>query len=190
MRSAMVSPRTLSRDASKLSPASTRNACDSCAAGLDIDFAAHLANGGIVERQVEPGARPAAAEDEQVEVIIERVEADLGAGLEREAGKVGAGPVEPPDRLVALRFGALLEPAADDAVGPLERGVEGLAVAAVGERDELDRAAGQRPADVAAKLVAGRLGGQEQAVVAFGAAGREDAVGLDEILGVALEAAR
>ena len=71
---------------------------------------------------------------------------------------------------------------------PFERGVERFAVAAVGERDELDHAAGERPADVAAKLEARRVGGEVQAVVAFGPVGREDQVGLDEILGEALEA--
>ena len=61
--------------------------------------------------------------------------------------------------------------AADDAVGALEHGVERLAVAAVGKRDKLDRAARQGPADIAAELDPDRLDVHEQAVVAVGLAG-------------------
>src|SRR5687767_5104227 len=54
------------------------------AAGLDVDFAALLADGGVVEREVDPLPRAAFAKVEQGKLVIERVEADLGAGFDRE----------------------------------------------------------------------------------------------------------
>lgn len=142
----------------------------------------------MVDRQVDPGASPVGAKKEQVILVIELVERNFTTHFDRETAKVGAGPVEPSDCLVALRLRALLEAADYLAIATLLDGIEGLALAAVGQRDELDRPARERPADVAANLVAWGFRGQIQAVVAAVLAGRIDEIDLVEIFGEAIKA--
>ena len=98
--------------------------------------------------------RIAALEEfEQLDILVERVERAFDARLDREAGQVGSRPGQAQDGFVALRILQLLETAQDlgAAFGPESIAFRPVALAAGGEADQLDRAAGQGARDVAAE---------------------------------------
>ena len=109
---------------------------------------------GLVDRQIDLVAIAARQDFEQPNLMIERVERPLCARFKREAGEIGAGPVEAQDRLVALGILELLEAAEHRiaAFGAEAVAFEPVALAPGGEPDQLDRSAGKRPGDISTKL--------------------------------------
>src|SRR6185312_5963100 len=130
------------------------------AAAVDPELAAKLGHARIVERKIDARFDAVLIEVEQIEVEVERVPRDLGPGLELEAEQLGLAPSEAAERLVALRLRELLEPADHLRMAEIAgvELIERVPPLTRGKSDELDRAARERPSDVAADLVApGRI---------------------------------
>ena len=149
-------------------------------ARIDIGLGAQLVDHRLVDRQVDPASPAGIVEEEQLGRIFQPVVGQLTAQLEGQPQQVRPVPAEPPNCFVIARCGELLEPADRLTTDPVEVGIEGLPVAPVGQRDQLDRTARQRPGHVAAQLVTGEFMVLEEAVVAHRAAGGSDPIGLLE----------
>ncbi len=124
--------------------------------------------------------------DREGEVVVERVVGGLRPSLEGQPEQLRASPAEPPDRLVAPGLRHLIEAAVDgrivldQPVAPDDR-VDVIALAPCRQPDELDRAAGERTGDVAAKLDHRPAIMLEQIVVVWRAVDRRDAIVLEQV---------
>ena len=153
------------------------------AANVDVDLAALLLDVGVLDREVALDLAAVRSDDEQLGLVVKRVEGAFGADFDREFRQILAGPRHATDGLVPLRLLGLLEPAVLDAAVvdqavTLNVGVEVVALAPGCESDELDCPAGEGPSDVTAELEDRIVIVLDEAVVVRRAAGWRDSVSL------------